>query len=316
MATLYYNQVGIIERSGLGKDALDKEIDALRERYNAQPLQGSMFVRRETPKGGVYSESTYGTSLELLRINEDTADLPYVTPIPGYKGTCTIVTRRLALRVEKSFVEDDQKGVVRRMQSGLLGASRMTYEYAIADKMNNLTSSSAGYAGADGAAMASASHPHERAETGTWSNYETAAALALTSFSTARTNLRKRPNEFGYPNPLKVKMLVVPPDLEGKARELKTAEKDPDTSTNRPNVWRNDPWDVFVYDYFTDTNGWFLFGDMPEEYKGIVLAERVAPQLESFDEPGNPDVVYNQRVRCRFALLNMDGKNLQYNVGA
>lgn len=316
MATLYYNQVGIIERSGVGKDALDKTMDALRMRYNAQPLQGSMFVRKEMANGGTYKESTFGNSLPLMTINEDTDDLNYVTPIPGYKGSVTIVTRRLALRVERSYVEDDLKGVVRRQMSGLLGAGRLTYEYAIADKMNNLTSSASGYAGADGAAMASATHTHERAETGTWSNLETAAALSLTTLSTARANLRKRPNEFGYPNPLRMKLLVVPPDLEGKARELKVVGKDPETSTNRPNVWASDPWEVFVYDYMTDTNAWILFGDMPEEYKGIVLAERVAPTISSFDEPGNPDIVYNQRIRARFALLNMDGKNIQYNAGA
>jgi hypothetical protein len=317
MATLYnLSWVGIIERSGVGKDAIDKTVDALRVRYNAQPLQGQMFVRKETARGGTYKESSFGTSLELMKVNEDTDQLPYAVPVPGFKGSATVVTRRLALRVERAYMEDDLKGIVSRQASGLLGAARMTYEYAIADRINNVTSSASPYAGADGAALAADTHTQELATTTAWDNLQTASALSLTTLSTARASLRKRTNEFGYPNPLKFRYLVVPPDLEGKARELKVVGKDPDTSTNRPNVWAADPWEVFVYDYMTDTNAWFLMADIPEENKGIVIAESAAPSVMSFQEPGNPDVLNSQRVRCRFAVLNMDGKWLEYNAGA
>lgn len=313
--TLRYPEVGFIERSGLGKDALDKEIDAMRMRYNQNPLQGSMFVRRETAKGGTYSESTFGTSLMLPPKNEDTDEIPFTQPVPGYKATCTIVNYRLGLRVEKSFVEDDLQGVVRKMMGGLLNSGRLLIEYLIADKMNNLTSSSAGYTGADGAAMAADSHQYERMQGGTWDNYETAAALTLTSFSTARLNLRKRTNEFGYINPLAAKTLVVPPDLEQKAWELKNAEKNPENSTNQPNWLKNQSWQPMVYDYFTDTNGWFILGDAPAEYNGIVYAERIAPSIESVTFE-NPDVIWGQRLRMRVGIMNVSGMNIEYNIGA
>lgn len=315
MATLYYNQVGIIDRYGVGKHALDKEIDKLRVRYNKNPLQGSQFVRQENATGGVYTEATFGTSLELPRQNEDSERVPMATPIPGYKATGTVVNYRLGLQVEKSYVEDDLKGVVRKQCSGLLNSGRMLVEYQIAAYMNNLTSSS--YPGADALALVSASHPFERREQGTWSNLETGAALSLTTFSTARKNMRKRTNEFGYPNPLTVRLLQVGADGEQKARELKTAEKNPENALNQPNVWRNDNWDYFVYDFQTSTTAWNLFADVPEEFKGIVYVNRVQPNIAPLEgRDMSTDIVWGQRLRIRSVVVGVTGYFLQHNEGA
>lgn len=315
--TLYYNNVGIIDRYGVGKHALDKEIDKLRMRFNKVVLQGASLVRKETPRGGVYTEATFGTNVELPRKNEDSDRLPMVTPIPGFKASVTVTNFRLALQVERSYTEDDLQGVVRKQMSGLLTSFRRLYEYAIADKYNNITSTAAGYVGADGVAMASASHPFERRETGTWSNIETGAALTLSTFSTARKNLRKRTEEFGYPLLLQPKLLLVSAENEQKARELKTSELNPENALNQPNVWKNDDWTWRVYDYLTTTTGWYMFGDMPQEQSGIVLAEAVAPNIADLEGRDlSTDIIWGQRGRCRFGLVCVDGKNFNYNAGA
>lgn len=317
MGTLYYNQVGIIERYGVGKHAIDKTIDMMRLRLNKIVLQGQRFVRKETPRGGTYKEASYSSNLELPRVNNDSERLPFVTPIPGYPSSGTVVTYRLGLQIERAYMEDDLQGIVRKQASGLLTAGRRLYEYAIADKINNLTSTGAAYLGGDGVAMASATHPHERRETGTWSNLETGAALSLASFSTSRKNMRKRTEEFGYPLQLTPALLVGPADLEQKMRELKTAEKAPENALNQPNVWRNDDWDFMVYDYMTSTTAWFLTANVPQENAGIVLAEAVAPNvsdLEGIDK--STDIIGGQRFRCRFVIVNVDGKAIQYNAGA
>jgi len=315
MGTLYYNNVGIIDRFGVGKHALDKEVDALRMRYNKNPLQGGRFVREETATGGVYTEASYGTNLELPRENEDSARLPFVTPIPGYKKSATIVNYRLALQVERSYTEDDLKSVIRKQMSGLINSPRLLIEYLIASWMNNLTSGS--YLGADGVALVSATHPHERRETGTWSNSETSAALTLTTFSTGRKNLRKRTDEFGYPSPLAPRLLYGPPELEQKMRELKTAEKAPENALNQPNVWRNDDWDWFVYDYLSSTTGWGLIANLPQEYMGLVIAYGVRPNIAPLTGRDlSTDIVWGQRLRMRVVVSGQDGRWVQYNAGA
>lgn len=317
MATLYYNQVGIIDRYGVGKHALDKAVDALRVRYNKLLLQGQRLVRRAQPRGGTYTESTFGTNIELPRQNEDSDRLPFVTPIPGYKGSVTVTNYRLAMQVERSYTEDDLKGVVRQEMSGLLNSGRRLIEYSIADHWNNLTSASSPYAGLDGVAIASASHPHYRSESGTWSNVETSAALTSTTWSTARKNLHKRTEEFGYPLALTPALLISCVENEQKMRELKIAEKVPENATNQPWVFAKDKWDYMVYDYQTSTTAWGLLADLPEEYRGWAYAETVAPNIASLEGADlSTDIIWGQRLRMRFGILAVDGIGLQYNAGA
>ena len=109
--------------------------------------------------------------------------------------------------------------------------------------------------------------------------------------------MRGRTDEFGYVNSLFPRLLVVPPALEQKARELKTAEKNPDTSTNQPNVWRSEPWNVMVYDYMTDTNAWFLTTDVPNGLKHFVRTPMSTGMDGDFDT-GN--VRYKARERYSF----------------
>jgi hypothetical protein len=319
MATiLRYVEPGYIERHGVGSDALDKQMDALRMRMNKTVLQGSALFRSVTPRGGTYKESTYGNGVELPRLSEDTSALPSVTPIPGYSTSVTVSTLRSAMRVERAMSEDELFPVAKKMQSGLLRSGKLCLEYAMADRINNITSSSAAYLAPDGLAPISASHCHERRETGTWSNSETGATLTYSAFSTARANLRKRVDEFGYVMSVFPKLLVAPPDIEKNAREIKESDQEPETSTNRKNVWKSDAWNVFVYDYMTDTNAWFIYGDMDDDSKAFILAQAVTPNIAPLTGGDTTtDTIWGVRLRMRFATgVTQEGlKNIAYNAG-
>ena len=63
--TLANLQPGYIDRHGVGKDAMDKTMDALRLRANNTPLQGAMFFRTANTTAGTYPESDFGNALEL-----------------------------------------------------------------------------------------------------------------------------------------------------------------------------------------------------------------------------------------------------------
>ena len=315
--TLRWSRPGFIGRHGVAADALDKELDAYRMRHNKTVLQGESFFRFVKTRGGSYKESNYGNGLELPRVSEDTARMPLVTPVPGFNEEITITTYRAGIQVERALPEDQIFAVAQKMMSGLMRSGKLCLEYAMADKMNNLTSTAAAYVGADGVAVASDDHPHERRETGTWSNIESAAALTHASFSTARKNMRKRTDEFGYVMSVFPRKLVVPPELEQKAREIRTAEKVPENALNQPNVWKDTGWEVTVYDYLTDTNGWMLWGDMPADSCGLMIAQSepsaIAPMT---GRDTSTDVIWGRRLRMRFGMGVLTEKNLQYNAGA
>ena len=202
------------------------------------------------------------------------------------------------------------------MMSGLINGGRLLTEYAIAEWINNLTSAS--YPGADGKALAATDHPRNAARAGTWSNLESAAALSLTSFTTARTNLRTRgSSDYGYVMPIMPKLLVVPPALEKMARDLKHAEKNPSNALNEPNTFRDDDWTVKVYDYFTSSTNWFLMGNIEDSNKGIVYAVTTQPSIASLEGKDlSTDVIWGQRLRARFVVSGFDGQGIQFNAGA
>lgn len=305
---------GYIDRHGCAQHALDKTVDALRAIYNKIPLQGAQFFRTESPKGGVYTEASYGTMVQLPTINQDSDDLPFVTPSSGFKKTFTVVNYRSAIQAERTTVEDELEPLVRKQMSGMLTSGRLLLEYSMANVLNNATSTS--YLGSDGVALASASHPYERKITGTWSNLETASALSTANFSTARLNLRKRANEWGDTMALPTKAIVVPPDLEEKALQIMASEKVAENALNNKNVWMN-KYSVIVWDYLTDTNAWFLLADMPDINKGLVYVEAVAPNVMSTEgKDKSTDIIWGQRLRMRFTVGHTVCREIQYNAGA
>lgn len=317
MATLYYNQPGFIDRHGVAADALDKQMDALRMRYNKLPLQCGRFFRVVEARGGAYRESNYGTQLPLPPVSEDSAKMPTASPVPGYREDITIETCRLSVQVERALVEDQLFSVATNMMSGLLESGRRLLEYCMAAKLNNLTSTATAYVGADAVAVAASNHPQERRETGTWSNLDTGAVLSHASFSTNRVNLRGRTSEFGYVSGLLPKLLVVPSALEKVARQIKTSELNPDNNLNAINPWAKDAWEVFVCDYLTSSTVWFTMGDMPEQHRGFLLAQVVPPSVAPLEgKDKSTDIIWGQRLRMRFGLGVLTERNLQYNAGS
>ena len=315
--TLTYVEPGYIERQGVAAGALDKQMDKFRMRSNKTVLQGSRFYRTVQARGGTYRESNYGNGVELPRKSEDSDSLPRVTPIPGFTENINIVNYRSSMAVERSLVEDQLFAVAKKMMTGMLRSSKLALEYAMADKWNNLTSTDADYVGADGVAVASASHPHERRETGTWSNLSSSAALTYASFSDARKDMRKRTDEFGYVMSVFPRLLVVPPDLEKEARQIKNSEKNPDNAMNPVNVWRKDNWEVYVYDYLTSTTQWCLWGDRDKDDYAFLMAMVGKPNIAALEGADkSTDIIYGARLRMRYATGVLTEKNIQVNLGA
>jgi len=314
--TLYNSRPGFIDRHGVGEDALDKTIDAMIKVYNQTPLQGAMFFRTVSAKGGTYKESGYGNDLPLPPKNEDSDALPFAVPSADFPKEITVDERRLAVQVERAYPEDQLHDIARKQMSGLLRVGRLAVEYQMADIWNNATTAS-GYDGGDGVSWANDSHPYRRLAQGTWDNLETASALTSATFSTARTNLRKRTDTRGYPNMLMVKLLVVPADLERKARELKTADKVSENALNQPWVFGSDDWIFKVYDYQTDTNAWTLVGGIPEENKGMIFVEKVRPNIApTTGGDRSTDIIWGERLRMRTGAGHRVCYELQHNIGA
>jgi len=314
--TLRQGFAGVIDRFGVAKDSLDKSLDALKEMYNQTPLEHSDLFRTANPKGGTYKEATFSTVLPLPKINNDTDRLPFVGPWKGFNKEFTIVEYRNAVQIERALPEDQIFATAKRLVSGLMESGRLLLEYQMADIFNNPTSTGTAYVGADGVAFASASHPHERRQTGTWSNIETSAAFTQSAYSTARTNMRRRKNLWNDPMPIEPKVVFCVPEIETAVKTTLASEKVAGGALNDANIYRNS-LEVRVMNFWTSTTQWALKGNIPEEYSGLLYmpigSANIAP-TEGGDR--STDVIWGERLRMRHAVGYTIDKNWQVNTGA
>ena len=316
--TLWRSEPGYISRSGVGKDAIDKTMDALVMVANKTVLQGARFWQKVYSKSGTYKESGYGNDLPLPPVSEDSAQLPTAVPTPDFPKSVTVTTRRLSVQVERAFTEDDLHGVARKMMSGLLRVGKLCIEYQLADFWNNLTTGTGVYVGGDGVAIANGSHPHRLRQTGTWSNLGSAAALTTTTYFQAYQNMRNRVDTRGYVLAVKPTLLVVPVELAKKAAEIAVAAKVPENAMNTPHTefgGKGVEW--MVYDYQTDVNSWVLWGDLPKDQNGFLLFEKVAPNIApTVGSDRSTDIIWGERLRMRIGAAVRVARNLEHNIGA
>ena len=306
---------GYIDRLNTGANALDKALDELVMRTNEYPVQGEQFVRNVTPKAGIFKTAQYGTRYQLPVKSEDADPVPVFNPVQGYSQSYTTVTYRLGAKAMKTLSEQELFAYARNAISGIADSGKLLIEYSIANIINQAATAS-GYDGADGVPLASLVHPHEKRQTGTWSNIGTAAALSHSTFSTARTAMRKRTDEFGNRMTMRATKLVVPADLEETANIIVASELKSGSSLNDKNVLKNSV-DVVVYDYMTDTNAWFLMGNIKDDNRGILFGDEVPMSIAPMTgvDTGT-DVKWAERLRMRFVVGLFICKEIEYNAGA
>jgi len=306
---------GYIDRLNTGANALDKSLDEFVMRQNDYPIQGAQFVRNVTPKAGSFKTAQFGNRYQLPVLSEDSDPVPVFNPVQGYTASYTTATYRLGAKAMKTLSEQELFDYARRAISGITDSGKLLIEYSIANIINQAATAT-GYDGADGMPLASTAHPHERRATGTWSNYGTPAALTHAAFSLARTNMRKRTDEFGNRMKMRATKLVVPADLEETANIIVASELKSGSSLNDQNTLRNSV-EVVVYDYMTDTNAWFLQGNIQEDNRGILFGDEVPMSIAPMTgvDTGT-DVKWAERLRMRFVVGLFIAKDIEYNIGA
>lgn len=316
MATIKTFSPGYVDRLSYGTDLLDKTLDTLVTIQNKVPLQGSRLFRTVSAVGGSFRTSQFDNTLPLPVEDSDANPIPFVSPVKGYPKSFTTVVFRSGVQLERKLQTDDLQGKAKESMSGLLESGRTLSEYKMADVLNNLTSTDAAYVGADGVAIASASHPNRyyRTTADVWSNIETAGRLTHARYSTARTNLRKRKNAFGDPMPIAPKILWVVPEDEQEAKQIMQSEKVADNALNNRNIWQNE-CEVFVYDWSTSTTAWMIVGNRPAEESGFLYIVDQPANISPVTDKGT-DLIWAERLRIDFTVGATIDANIQYNAGA
>jgi hypothetical protein len=207
-------------------------------------------------------------------------------------------TIALGFSITEEAIEDNlYDSLSARYTKGLARAMAYTKQVKAAAVINN--GFSAAYAGGDGVALFSTSHPLVNG--GTNSNTaSTAVDLNETSLEAAVIQIAAWTDERGLLIAAKPKKLIVPPALMFVAKRLLDTELRVGTTDNDINAIKQMgaiPEGYTVNHFLTDANGWYLTTDVPNGLKHFVRSP-LAQSMDGDFDTGN--VRYKSRERYSF----------------
>lgn len=169
----------------------------------------------------------------------------------------------LGVGFSHQFLRDIKSRVARDRAMDLGRSGRSTQEETIASMLN--LGFDPATLGPDGEPLFDTAHPNIRG--GTQSNIiSPVSTLSVTSYRLMLTMFRRFFDDTGVRRiNLDPTWLVVPPELEFQAKEIVKSIARPDTANRADNVTRN-ATEVFVYDYLTDTNNFYMSAEKSQQH--------------------------------------------------
>lgn len=216
----------------------------------------------------IYTEGDFGYAGVVNEMGSSTFD-DFQTP---YTMDITPLKRQIGWITSTEAVEGDLYGIVRRAVPKLKTALRNTMELAVANQINNFTSTAVPYRVPDALALISTAHTTQG---GTAANRPSSdIAFSATALEQALQELRDQVSHRGIPMPqVGPFTLIVPNELEGVALRVVNSMQQAQTANNdsnqlnkkRINVIHANPW-------LTDANNWAL--QVTSKDKRVICAVR------------------------------------------
>jgi hypothetical protein len=174
-----------------------------------------------------------------------------------YSLDVTPLKRQIGWASSTESLEGDIYGILKKALPKLKESLRATKEQAVANQVNNFTSTASPYVCADGLALISTAH---LTETGTWANRPAAdISLSYLALEQALQELRDTVSHRGKPMPIVGPfVLIVPNELEGLANRIVTSMQMPQSATNDPNWAKRRIATITSNPWLTDVNNWGL----------------------------------------------------------
>jgi phage major head subunit gpT-like protein len=254
-------------------DMLPALDELIHNAYDRFPEQYSRIFRVMSSSRSIEQTSELSGLGLPVEINEG-GTMVYDQPVPGFNKTYLHLQYGLGFKMTRIMIDDDKFAIIDKLASDLGRSSKEHIELLCAAVFNN------GFAtnGPDGVPLFSASHPLVKGG-GVQSNLPTAADLDASSLELALTLFRQMKDHSGRKIRLAPQKLIVPAELEFAASRLLNSAKDPETANNAINAVKNRSGmpslnELFVWDYLTDPDAWFLQSDKEDTQLRFYWRER------------------------------------------
>ena len=222
----------------------------------------------------------------------------------------TFPTYAFEVVITEEMLEDDRTGIFADIGAEMARSVQYTYETLSWPILEDGFSADAGATGTDGKTLFADDHPI--GSTGGTQDNQVASALSTTSLQAAVNAFDKQKDDSNRPVQIAPRILVIPPDLKWKAKELMLSELDPDSANNAVNTLQGEGLRYMIYHFGNSTTNWFLLG---EPRRGLLQSmDRVPMGMRDYIENGTGNQVY--RVRFRYQAGHIDWRGTYGSTGA
>jgi len=248
-----------------------------------------------------FEEETKLSGFSAAPVKNEGSAIAYDNAQEAFTARYNHETIALGFSLTEEAIEDNlYDSLSARYTKALARAMAYTKQTKAASVLNNGFSAGV-YAGGDGVALFSTSHP--LVSGGVNSNtFSTQADLNETSLEAAVIQIAGWTDERGLLIAAKPKKLIVPPALQFVATRLLETQLRVGTTDNDINAIVNNgsiPEGYTVNNYLTDTNAYFLCTDVPNGMKHFVRTP-LANSMDGDFDTGN--VRYKSRERYSFGF--------------
>jgi hypothetical protein len=167
-------------------------------------------------------------------------------------------TKALGVQVSREAFDDDRTGKMKKIMSELGKAGAYTQDLDWFDLINDGLATSPDRSGLDGKALFATDHPVYG--TGETLSNLVSGSLSQTTLQSAIDLFEGWTNHRGVPIQMKPSILLVPPALKWKAKELLESEYNPDNANMGINTLKNEGLQYRVVHYFSSNTQWALIG--------------------------------------------------------
>lgn len=308
-----------INRSNISKQLLPGLNAIFGIEYNSIEDEHAPLYETEN-SDRAFEEEVLMTAFGEAPVKAEGAAVEYDTAQESWTARYTHETIALAFAVTEEAMEDNLYDTFAKIRARALArAMASTKQVKAANVFNN--GFDANYAGGDGVALFSDSHPTVGGSD--QDNNLTGADLSEASLETAVITIQKLKDDRDILIGAMPRSLHVPPDLQFTAEKVlysdlstRTATHGSDGITNRNDInpvksMGVMPDGCYVNHRFTDTNAWFVKTDVPNGTKMFVRAP-LATKMEPDFDTGN----LRFKARERYSFGWSDWRNWVGNQGS
>jgi len=264
--------------------------------YSDYPVEwDKLFEKNKSDRA--YEEDLGLSSFGLASVKNEGAPITYDTERQGFTSRYNHVVYALGFIITREIYEDDQYGKVGAQKAKALARSmRQTKEIVGANVYNRAFNAS--YAGGDGAALISASHPNVAG--GTFSNkISVDADLSEAALEQAVIDIAGFRDDRGLLIAAKPEKLVIPYQLQFETKRILGADGRVGTDLNDPNVLKDMGifGNVVTNHYLTDPDAWFILTNVKD---GLKYFERRGDAFEMDNDFDTENAKFKATARYSF----------------